>query len=342
MTWPTVFDVATKKTRVAEITGLQSKPDFWSNREQATDLTQELSELTRDLSFIEHTTHRLSEQQELAEMAASEGDVQTSHDIAQELEQIEKEIAAREKLLKFSGPYDSGNAIITIQSGAGGTDAQDWAAMLERMYIRYAERVGWNTSLIDRMPGEEAGVKHTTFTMQGPYAYGILKSEHGVHRLVRLSPFNADAKRQTSFARVEIMPQLKEAQLPDIDPKDLEIDTYRSSGAGGQHVNKTSSAVRVRHIPTGLVAASQNQRSQAQNKEAAMSMLASKIQLLLEQQHVQHVQDLRGEFQEAAFGSQIRSYVLHPYTLVKDHRTNIENRNAQDVLDGNLDTFVVQ
>ncbi len=275
-------------------------------------------------------------------MATSENDEQAISDVAKELGEIERTISQRERLLQFSGPYDSGNAIITIQSGAGGTDAQDWASMLERMYTRFAERRGWQTILIDRMLGEEAGIKHVTFTMQGPYAYGILKSEHGVHRLVRLSPFNADEKRQTSFARVEIMPQLKQAQLPEIDPKDLEIDTYRASGAGGQHVNKTSSAVRIRHIPTGLVTTSQSQRSQAQNKETAMSMLASKIQLLLEQQHVERIQDLRGEFQEAAFGSQIRSYVLHPYTMVKDHRTNTEDRNAQGVLDGNLDAFVIQ
>ncbi len=275
-------------------------------------------------------------------MATTENDEQAVLDVTRELKDIEQTIAQRERLLKFSGPYDSGNAIITIQSGAGGTDAQDWASMLERMYTRFAERREWKTVLIDRMPGEEAGIKHVTFTMQGPYAYGILKSEHGVHRLVRLSPFNADAKRQTSFARVEIMPQLKEAQLPEIDSKDLEIDTYRASGAGGQHVNKTSSAVRIRHVPTGLVTTSQSQRSQAQNKEAAMSLLAAKIQILLEEQHVQKVKDLRGEYKEAAFGSQIRSYVLHPYTMVKDHRTNVEDRNAQGVLDGNLDAFVIQ
>lgn len=203
--------------------------------------------------------------------------------------------------------------------------------MLERMYIRFAERKGWKTALMDRL----------SFVVQGPYAYGILKGEHGVHRLVRLSPFNADAKRQTSFARVEVLPQLKAAQLPDIDPKDLEIDTFRASGAGGQHVNKTSSAVRIHHIPTGIVVASQAQRSQAQNKEAALSLLASKLQTLIEQQHVQRISDLRGEFREADFGNQIRSYVLHPYTLVKDHRTNVETRNVQDVLDGNLDLFVV-
>ncbi len=265
-------------------------------------------------------------------MAENENDEAMRTDVAKALCTTEETIAEREKLLQFSGPYDSGNAIITIQSGAGGDDAQDWAEMLARMYIRYAERRGWRTSLME----------HNSFLVQGSYAYGILKSEHGVHRLVRLSPFNANNLRQTSFARVEIMPQLKEAQMPEIDPKDLEIDTYRASGAGGQHVNKTSSAVRIRHVPTGLVTTSQSQRSQAQNKEAAMSLLAGKIQLLLEQQHVQKVKDLRGEHKEAAFGSQIRSYVLHPYTLVKDHRTNIENRNAQDVLDGNLESFMVQ
>lgn len=265
-------------------------------------------------------------------MAASENDEQIHLDVTRELLELEKMLTERERLLTFSGPYDAGNAIITIQSGAGGDDAQDWAEMLARMYIRFAERRGWKTSLIDSL----------SFTVRGPYAYGILKSEHGVHRLVRLSPFNADMKRQTSFARVEVMPELTKTQLPEIDVKDLEIDTFRASGAGGQHVNKTSSAVRIRHIPTGLVTTSQSQRSQAQNKDAAMSLLAAKIQILLDEQHVQKVKDLRGEYKEAAFGSQIRSYVLHPYTLVKDHRTNIENRNAQDVLDGNLDMFMVQ
>lgn len=321
---------------------MQENPDFWNDKETATSLTQELADIQREISFIEGLGRKIVECKELQEMAMDEKDTASQDDVAHELSMIEKNIAERERLLKFSGPYDSGNAIITIQSGAGGTDAQDWASMLERMYTRFAERRGWKTVLVDRMLGEEAGIKHVTFTMQGAYAYGILKSEHGVHRLVRLSPFNADAKRQTSFARVEIMPQLKEAQLPEIDPKDLEIDTYRASGAGGQHVNKTSSAVRIRHIPTGLVTTSQSQRSQAQNKEAAMSLLASKIQILLEQQHVQKVKDLRGEYKEAAFGSQIRSYVLHPYTLVKDHRTNSEDRNAQGVLDGNLDAFVIQ
>ncbi len=241
----------------------------------------------------------------------------------------------------FSEPHDSSNAIITIQAGAGGTDAQDWAQMLERMYLRFAERKGWKTSLLERMPGEEAGIKHSTILIQGQYTYGILKGEHGVHRLVRLSPFNSNNLRQTSFARVEILPQLQEADAPEIDPEDLEIDTFRASGAGGQHVNKTSSAIRIRHIPTGIVVQSQSERSQAQNKATAMSFLASKLQVLLEEQHVQQVKDLRGAHQQAAFGSQIRSYVLHPYTLVKDHRSNVETHNANGVLDGDLDSFML-
>lgn len=274
-------------------------------------------------------------------MAQSEGDSVALGDVKKTLEDISSTLAEKERLLRFNGPHDSNNAIITIQSGAGGTDAQDWAEMLERMYMRYAERKGWRVTLLDRMPGEEAGIKHTTFLIQGSYTFGILKSEHGVHRLVRLSPYNANNLRQTSFARVEVLPELSEKEVPAIDAKDLEIDTFRASGAGGQHVNKTSSAVRIRHIPTGIVTQSQSQRSQIQNKATAMSMLAAKIQVLLEEQKVRQVKDLRGEHQQAAFGSQIRSYVLHPYTLVKDHRSNTEVNNAASVLDGDLDPFVI-
>ncbi len=293
------------------------------------------------MSFIDDTQKKLDELAELLTLANAENDDATLEDVARELQEVEKIMHEKERLLRFNGPHDKNNAIITIQSGAGGTDAQDWAQMLERMYLRYAELKGWKTALLDRMAGEEAGIKHTTFSVHGPYAYGILKREHGVHRLVRLSPFNADHLRQTSFARVEIMPELQEAEAPEIDVKDLVIDTFRASGAGGQHVNKTSSAVRIRHVPTGIVTQSQSQRSQAQNKATAMSVLAAKLLLLIEQQNVQQVRDLRGTHQEASFGSQIRSYVLHPYTLVKDHRTNIENRNIQHVLDGDIEEFMV-
>lgn len=212
--------------------------------------------------------------------------------------------------------------------------------MLERMYLRFAERRGWKVTLYDRSAGEEAGIKYASFEVQGKFAYGILRGEHGVHRLVRLSPFNADNLRQTSFARVEVVPKLPAAKVPVIDVEDLQVDTYRASGAGGQHVNKTSSAVRITHIPTGIVVQSQAQRSQGQNKAHAMAHLAAKLQLLVEEQHASQVKDLRGERKEAAWGNQIRSYVLHPYKLAKDHRTKVETSNVEDVLDGSLEPFL--
>lgn len=257
-----------------------------------------------------------------------------------ELQNVEQNIAEREKELRFDGPHDKGDAIVTIQAGAGGTDAQDWAQMLERMYLRFAETRGWPTAIYTRSPGEEAGIKSVTFEVKGKYAYGTLRGEHGVHRLVRQSPFNSDNLRQTSFARVEVLPKLPAEQAPEIDPEDLEIETFRSGGAGGQHVNKTSSAVRIKHKPTGIVVQCQNQRSQAQNKAQAMSYLQAKLQLLAQEQHVEHVKELKGEHKPAAWGNQIRSYVLHPYTMVKDHRSNVEKSDVQSVLDGNLEPFL--
>lgn len=282
----------------------------------------------------------MADAKELLELAVEEKDENALQEILENAEALEKKIFAKEKELKFSGPHDKHDAIFTIQAGAGGTDAQDWAEMLERMYLRFAERQGWQTKSIARSAGEEAGIKSSTFVVNGRYVFGQLKSEHGVHRLVRQSPFNADDLRQTSFARVEILPKLPEKEAPEISEKDLRIDTYRASGAGGQHVNKTDSAVRITHLPTGLVAASQNERSQAQNKMQAMSLLQAKLQSLLEQQQAEKISDLRGEKQEAAWGNQIRSYVLHPYKQVKDHRTNVENKNPEDVLDGKLDDFI--
>ncbi len=288
---------------------------------------------------MEETGSRIKELSDLLALSQSENDSTTVADIEKNLVQVGEIIAHKERELRFSGPYDKNDAIITIQAGAGGTDAQDWAQMLERMYLRFVEQRGWKSISLDRSAGEEAGIKHTTFVIQGRYVYGILRQEQGVHRLVRLSPFNADHLRQTSFARVEVLPHLKDEQVSEIDPKDLAVQTYRASGAGGQHVNKTSSAVRIKHIPTGVVVSCQNQRSQAQNKAQALSVLQAKLQILAEEQHVKKIKELRGTVKPAAWGNQIRSYVLHPYTLVKDHRTKREVKDAQRVLAGDLSTF---
>ena len=303
-------------------------------------MTQELAEKREDISFVRSLEAKLQEQHELVELATAEQDDETLDAIQTDLQQIETLIAKREHELRFSGPHDRGAAIIMIQAGAGGTDAQDWAEMLERMYLRFAEQRGWKSTAIDRSVGDIAGIKHSTFAIEGKYAFGVLKGEHGIHRLVRQSPFNADHLRQTSFARVEVIPKLSPKEAPEINPKDLEINTFRAGGAGGQHVNKTSSAVRIRHIPTGIVVTCQNERSQGQNKAQAMAVLQAKLQVLAEEQHVATVTELRGEHKEAAWGNQIRSYVLHPYTLVKDHRTKVEEPDVAKVLDGDLSRFL--
>ncbi len=273
-------------------------------------------------------------------MASTEKDSNTIAAISMELKNITSNLILKERELRFSGLHDKTDTIITIQSGAGGTDAQDWAQMLARMYLRFAEKRNWLTKILHRSDGEEAGIKSSTFLVTGSFAFGTLRNEHGVHRLVRQSPFNADHLRQTSFARVEVLPSLPQAELPEIDVKDLTIDTFRASGAGGQHVNKTSSAVRIKHIPSGIVVVCQNERSQGQNKAQAMSILQAKLQALLEQQQAQRLSDLKGTIKEAAWGNQIRSYVLHPYKMVKDHRSNIEVSDVESVLDGNLDPFL--
>ena len=288
-------------------------------------------------------TTSLEEAREYMALAGEAGEMeaaQLQQEAGEHLQKLEGELQKKERELRFNGPHDRAEAIISIIAGAGGTDAQDWTQMLERMYLRFAEEAGWASTLLTRSVGEQAGIKHTTFILEGKYAYGILRGEHGVHRLVRQSPFNADSLRQTSFARVEVLPRLSAEEAPKIDDKDLEIDTFRASGAGGQHVNKTSSAVRIRHVPTGIVVECQNERSQAQNKAQAMAVLQAKLLLLFEEEQAQKTKDLRGEVLPAAWGSQIRSYVLHPYKLVKDHRTNKETGAVEGVLDGDLSAFL--
>jgi peptide chain release factor 2 len=315
-------------------------PDFWSDQERAKRESQKLSELKKEYDAWNNVRMAVMDTQELLGMALTEKDESVAGDVEKRLAELEKLYIDLEFTLLFSGDYDGKNAILSIHAGAGGTDAQDWAEMLMRMFFRYAERKGWSVRLLDESRGGEAGIKSATFEITGRYAYGHLKSEHGVHRLVRQSPFNADALRQTSFALVEVVPEIDESVDVDIDPKDLRIDTFMSGGKGGQSVNTTYSAVRIVHIPTKITVSCQNERSQAQNKEMAMKILKSKLLRLKEEELQKEKQKLRGEYQSAEWGNQIRSYVIHPYHMVKDHRTSVETADTDAVLDGDLDMFV--
>jgi len=338
--WPTAFDLPQLQVKIAELAAKQAAPGFWHNQEEAAGVSQELARLKEDVDFIESAKSELEDCSQLLQMLKAEHDAKVAADMGAQLAGLEKHMSEKERMLRFDGPYDKNAAIMTIQAGAGGTDAADFAQMLERMYMRYGQARGWRVTSLDRSAGEEAGVKSTMFEIVGPYAFGFLRHEAGVHRLVRLSPFNSDNLRQTSFARVELIPKLEAKETPEIDEKDLEIDTFRAGGAGGQHVNKTSSAVRIRHIPTGIVVKCQNERSQGQNKAQAMSVLAARLAILAQEQRASSVKELKGEHKEAAWGNQIRSYVLHPYTMVKDHRTKLETSDAQGVLEGDLSLFI--
>lgn len=276
----------------------------------------------------------------LIEMSQEENDEDTGAEIEAELENFEKEFEELRIQTLLTEPYDKDNAIVTIHAGAGGTESCDWANMLYRMYSRWAEKRGFSVEVLDYLEGDVAGIKGVTFEVQGENAYGYLRSERGVHRLVRISPFNAAGKRQTSFASLDVIPDIEEDIDIEINEDELRIDTYRSSGAGGQHINKTSSAIRITHLPTGIVVQCQNERSQHMNKDKAMQMLKSKLYLIKQQEQAEKVSDIRGEIKEIGFGSQIRSYVMQPYTLVKDHRSNMEISNVNGVLDGNLDPFI--
>ncbi len=293
--------------------------------------------LKGEVSKVENLEKRINDIEEFVDIAKSPNEMR---DVEMELEELEKEIDGLEFRVLFSGEYDRNNAILEIHSGAGGVDAQDWAEMLLRMYSRFSERNNFKSILIDESKGAEAGIKSAVLEIEGFYAYGYLKAEKGVHRLVRLSPFNANNLRQTSFALVEVMPVIEDIEEVKINPKELRIDTYRSSGAGGQHVNKTDSAVRITHIPTGIVASCQSERSQLQNKERAMKLLKAKLHDKFLEERDRKKSKLRGEFQSAEWGSQIRSYVLHPYKMVKDHRTKHETANTERVLDGELNDFI--
>lgn len=328
----------TDESTAATLTARTLEPAFWNDPAEAARISQTLAGLTKHIESWRGLEKRtIDELEALREFGTDPGYLESA---TRTYEELAAEFASREFELKLSGPHDRASAIVEIHAGTGGTDAQDWAEMLERMYLRWAEREGFTAEVLSASPGEEAGIKSVTFEVNGPYAYGKLKGEGGVHRLVRLSPFNSDNLRQTSFALVEVLPQIEQTTELDINPADLRIDVYRSGGHGGQSVNTTDSAVRITHIPTGLVVAIQNERSQLQNKEKAMAILKSRLAALMEAEHKASLTELRASDKAAEWGSQIRNYVLHPYTKVKDVRTGTETSQAQDVLDGDLNLFI--
>jgi peptide chain release factor 2 len=312
--------------------------DFWDNQELAAKVSAEHSRTSRRLGTFRTLERDVDDLEGLAELAEEDPDI--AAELGAQIASVEEHLQELEEARLFSGRYDTGDALVTINAGAGGTDAQDWAEMLLRMEMRWAEKRGFKVELLEVSPGEEAGIKSATFRVSGENAYGLYSAEKGVHRLVRLSPFDSANRRQTSFAGVEVAPVVDDTGEIEIDEDDLQVDTYRASGAGGQHVNKTDSAVRITHRPTGIVVQCQNERSQSSNRATAMAMLRAKLLELEERRRQEEIAREKGEAQDVNFGSQIRSYVLHPYTLVKDHRTNVEMGDAQRVLDGDLDRFV--
>ena len=329
------FDPEGLSARAAELERELGEPGFWDDQQRAAKVSTEHARLSRRLERYRRLRQEYEDAQELLAM-----DGEMAAEISSSLEPLERELARLQEEALFSGEYDGGDAVVTIHAGTGGTDAQDWTEILLRMYLRWAADRGLETELLEASPGEEAGLKSATFTAKGENAYGILKAERGVHRLVRLSPFDQAHRRHTSFAQVIVSPLLDESAEVEIDEGDLRIDTYRASGAGGQHVNKTDSAVRITHLPSGIVVQCQNERSQTSNKQTALRILRSRLAELEQEKREAELARERGEAQEIGFGSQIRSYVLHPYQLVKDHRTDHEVGNAQGVLDGDLDGFI--
>lgn len=334
------LDLEGRKKRIAEIDEIISAPDFWNNPEGGQAIMQEKKRLESKVDKYNALAGKMEDLEVMIELAKEEPDADLEQDIVDTLSEITKELDAFELETILNGDYDDNNAILSIHPGAGGTESQDWAEMLYRMYVRWAERHGYKVEVLDYLDGDEAGIKSVTMLIEGENAYGYLKSEKGVHRMVRISPFDASGRRHTSFTAVEVMPEVENDTTIEIDDKDLKVDTYRSSGAGGQHVNKTESAVRITHIPTGIVVQCQNERSQIQNRATAMKMLTSRLVEEKIKQQEAEIARLQGEQQDIGWGSQIRSYVFHPYTLVKDHRTNFEKGNVGAVMDGEIDEFI--
>jgi peptide chain release factor 2 len=331
------FDPDLIRSRLLELEEAMGEPGFWDDQQRAAALSAEHARLSRRLERYDGLDGEVTDLGQLLELVSDDGELD---ELAGSVETLKRQLARLEEDALFRGEYDGGDAVVTIHAGTGGTDAQDWAEMLLRMYLRWADDRGFQAELLEASPGEEAGLKSATFTVAGENAYGILKAERGVHRLVRLSPFDQAHRRHTSFAQVIVSPLVPETVGVEIDESDLRIDTYRASGAGGQHVNKTDSAVRITHLPTGIVVQCQNERSQLSNKQTAMRILKSRLVEVEQERREAELAAERGAAQDIGFGSQIRSYVLHPYQLVKDHRTGVEEGNTQAVLDGRLDDLI--
>ena len=334
------FDIPSKKDEINELTHTTESQDFWNDREKAEETLSKLKELKDLVKSIEDLKLEIESTLEVLNLLETEEDENLYEDIKQSVNEISNKVEKLNLLLMLNGPYDKNNCVLDIHPGAGGTESCDWASMLYRMYLRYCEKKGFKVEVLDYQDGDEAGIKSVSILIKGLNAYGYLKNEKGVHRLVRLSPFDSNNRRHTSFASVEVTPEIEQDNTIEIDEKDLKIDVYRSTGAGGQGVNTTDSAVRITHLPTKIVVTCQNERSQIQNKEQALRVLKNKLLLMKIEEQEEELNRIKGNQSEINFGSQIRSYVLHPYSMIKDHRTNVETSNVTKVLDGDIDLFI--
>jgi peptide chain release factor 2 len=338
--WGLIFDLSTKEEEVKKLEKEMSQESFWSDQEKAQEVTKRVKELKDTIGEFNELKDHLEEFAILLELNLEEDRKEIWEEIEQKAKVLEKDIEKKELIVLFDGKYDTNNAIVTIRPGAGGTESQDWAEMLLRMYLRWAEKNGYIAKIIEISPGEEAGIKNVTFTVSGSHAFGYLKAEKGIHRLVRISPFDANRRRHTSFASVEIIPEIDQEVEIEVKESDLRIDTYRATGAGGQHVNTTDSAVRITHSPTNIVVQCQNERSQYNNKMTAMKILRARLFEHYQQEKEKDLKKVRGKKKDIAWGSQIRSYVFHPYQMVKDHRTEVESGNLQAIMDGEINYFI--
>jgi len=340
MKWGLIFDLSVKENEVKKLEKEMSKGSFWSDQENAQEVTKKVKELKNVLGEFNELKSNLEELAILLELNLEEDREEIWEEIEQKVEVLEKDIERKELIVLLDSKYDTNNAIITIRPGAGGTESQDWVEILLRMYLRWAEKNGYKPKIVEISPGDEAGIKNVTFTVSGSHVFGYMKAEKGIHRLVRISPFDANRRRHTSFASVEVIPEIDQEVEIEIKESDLRIDTYRATGAGGQHVNTTDSAVRITHLPTNIVVQCQNERSQYSNKMTAMKILRARLFDHYQEEKAEDLKEIRGKKKDIAWGSQIRSYVFHPYQMVKDHRTEVESGNLQAIMDGEINCFI--